>query len=72
VTADEQLASLAAEIEAIAERLSDRSLELLRSAVADPENRDAASTEKLVTRARRSLEKAAALLRTSGERTESL
>jgi ABC-type transporter Mla subunit MlaD len=60
---DEQLEVLAADIEAIAERLADRAIELLRAAVADPESRAAASTEKLVTRARRSLEKAASLLR---------
>jgi DNA-binding ferritin-like protein len=63
---DEQLDALAAEIDAIAERLADRAIELLRSAVSDADDRGAASTEKLVTRSRRALEKAASLLRTAG------
>jgi hypothetical protein len=66
VTGDEALASLADEIDAIAERLADRSLELLRGAVSDPRGTDAASTERVVTRARRSLEKASSLLRGLG------
>jgi DNA-binding ferritin-like protein len=60
---DDSLAELAREIDSIAERLADRSLELLRAAVADAENATAASTEKVVTRARRALEKASSLLR---------
>jgi hypothetical protein len=68
---DEQLASLASEIDSIAERLADRSLELLRAAVADPGDRTSASTEKLLTRARRALEKAASLLRTAERSGES-
>jgi hypothetical protein len=63
VTGDEAFASLADEIDGIADRLSDRSLELLHQAVADPAAADAASTERVVTRARRSLEKASSLLR---------
>jgi DNA-binding ferritin-like protein len=68
---DEQLTSLASEIDSIAERLADRSLELLRAAVADPQDRASASTEKVLTRARRSLEKAASLLRTAERADES-
>jgi hypothetical protein len=63
VTSDEALASLADEIDGIAERLADRSLELLHEAVGDPAAVGAASTERVVTRARRSLEKASSLLR---------
>ncbi|HTX63773.1 MAG TPA: hypothetical protein VMD28_09040 [Acidimicrobiales bacterium] len=59
---DAELAGLAEEIDALAERLADRALELLRQAVGEGAS-DAASTEKVVTRARRSLEKASALLR---------
>ena len=66
VSGDEALASLADEIDAIAERLADRSLELLREAVGDPGSSDAATTERVVTRARRSLEKASSLLRGLG------
>ena len=63
VSVDEGLAELAAEIDALAERLADRSLELLRTAVREGPTTEAARREKLVTRARRSLEKAATLLR---------
>jgi hypothetical protein len=63
VTGDEALSSLAGEIDAIAERLADRSLELLREAVHDTASTDAATAERIVTRARRSLEKASSLLR---------
>jgi hypothetical protein len=62
VSGDEALATLADEIDALADRLADRALELLSAAVRadDPE---VARTERVVTRARRSLEKAAGLLR---------
>lgn len=63
MSVDEGLAELAAEIDALAERLADRSLELLRTAVREGPTTEAARREKLVTRARRSLEKAATLLR---------
>jgi hypothetical protein len=63
VTRDEALTSLADEIDAIAERLSDRSLDLLRGAVREAASTDAAATERIVTRARRALEKASSLLR---------
>ena len=59
---DETLASVADEIDAIADRLADRALALLRDAV-HGEGTDAAATERVVTRARRALERAAALLR---------
>jgi hypothetical protein len=67
VSSDEALASLADEIDTIAERLADRSLELLRGAVSDPAGTEAAATERVVTRARRSLEKASSLLRGLGD-----
>jgi hypothetical protein len=63
VSADESLGELASRIEGLAEQLADRSLDLLRQAVAGPEHEALAKTEKVVTRARRSMEKAAALLR---------
>lgn len=63
MTGDEALRSLADEIDAIAERLADRSLELLRAAVHDAGGTEAAASERVVTRARRSLEKASTLLR---------
>ena len=59
---DEGFGDLAAELDSLAERLADRALALLRRAVDEPDHRSA-GTERLVTRARRSLEKAAALLR---------
>ena len=60
---DEALTSIAGEIDAIAERLADRSIELLRDALRDATDPAAAATERIVTRARRSLEKASSLLR---------
>jgi hypothetical protein len=63
VSGDEALTSLADEIDAIAERLADRSLELLREAVHGAATTEAAAAERVVTRARRSLEKASSLLR---------
>lgn len=65
---DETLGELAAEIDALAERLADRSLDLLRAALEDPGSASAASTERLVTRARRALDKASTLLRTADAR----
>lgn len=63
MSSGDPLGELASQIEGLAERLADRSLDLLRQAVAGPEHEALAKTEKVVTRARRSLEKAAALLR---------
>jgi len=56
---------IAAELDAIAERILDRSLDLLRTATeSEPAERDRlVDVEKRLTRARRSVEKAAALLR---------
>ena len=53
------------ELEAIAERLADLALDRLREATgADPEDRDRlVAEERRLTRARRAVEKAAALLR---------
>lgn len=66
MSGDEAIASLADDIDAIAERLADRSLELLRAAVHEGATTEAASAERVVTRARRSLEKASSLLRGLG------
>ncbi len=60
---DPAFASIAEEIDAIAERLLDESMGLLRSALGDPGRQDAVATERIVTRARRSLDKASSLLR---------
>jgi hypothetical protein len=68
VSRDETLGELAAEIDALAERLADRSLDLLRAALEDPGATGAAAAERLVTRARRSLDKASSLLRTADAR----
>ncbi len=63
MTRDEEIGSIADEIDGIAERLADRSLDLLREAVQDQQRTEAAAAERIVTRARRSLEKASTLLR---------
>jgi hypothetical protein len=64
VSGDDSLASVADEIDAIAERLADHALALLRDAVhGEGTEAKAAATERVVTRARRALERAAALLR---------
>jgi hypothetical protein len=68
VSSDDTLAGLAAEIDALAERLADRSLDLLRAALEDPGAASAAATERLVTRARRALDKASTLLRSADAR----
>jgi hypothetical protein len=62
-----ELEDLAAELEALAERLADLALDRLRLAahrdlVDDPEAAVAAAEERRITRARRAVEKAAALL----------
>ena len=57
---------IAAELDSLAERILDRTLDLLRQATStdDPEERDRlVAEEKRLTRARRALEKAAVLLR---------
>jgi hypothetical protein len=63
--ASDDLAEVASELDGIAERLADLALDRLRSAVDpdDPEaGRAAAEEERRITRARRSVEKAAVLL----------
>ena len=61
----DSIAEIAAELEAIAERLLDLSLDRLREATAsEPDERDRLmGEEKVLTRARRAVEKAATLLR---------
>ena len=68
MTGPDTLGDLAAEIDALAERLADRSLDLLRAALEDPGAAGAAATERLVTRARRALDKASTLLRSADGR----
>ena len=68
VSSDETLSELAAEIDALAERLADRSLDLLRTALEEDGAPGAAAAERLVTRARRALDKASTLLRSADAR----
>ena len=63
MTRDDELVAIASEIDAIAERLADRALDLLRAATGGDAAGHEAAVERVVTRARRSLEKAATLLR---------
>jgi len=63
VSRPEDLEELAAEADALAERAADRALDLLRAAMSTGPKGPEATAEKVVTRARRSLEKAAVLLR---------
>jgi len=63
VSRDEPLAELAGEIDALAERLADRALDLLRAAMESGPKGPEATAERVVTRARRSLDKASTLLR---------
>jgi len=64
MSVDDQLESLAAQLEAVAESLADLAIDQLRLAT-DREHPDEAAlaVERRVTRARRSLEKAIGLLR---------
>jgi hypothetical protein len=63
--AADELAEVAAELDAIAERLADLALDRLRAAV-DPDGEGdtngAAAEERRITRARRAVEKASTLL----------
>jgi hypothetical protein len=61
----ERLDAIQSKIDAAAEDLADLALDLLHQALgdADPKASPAARDEKLVTRARRSLDKASGLLR---------
>ena len=63
VSAREELDELARDVDALAERAADRALDLLRAAMSTGPKGPEATAERLVTRARRSLEKAATLLR---------
>jgi hypothetical protein len=60
----EQISEVIAELDAIGERIADISLDLLHAALgdSDPKASPSAKAEKLVTRARRSVEKARHLL----------
>ena len=61
----EKFLEIANDLDAISERLADHAIDLLSQAFHDPDPKQsaAAKTERVVTRARRSVEKAAALLR---------
>jgi hypothetical protein len=61
----ERLSGLVSELDAAAEHLADTALELLHEALGDPDPKasHAAREEKVITRARRSVERAASLLR---------
>ena len=61
---DEQIDALAERLDDLAEQLADLALELLSEAMSDddPKASPAARTERVVTRARRSVEKASMLL----------
>jgi hypothetical protein len=65
VVASERAQELAGELEQLSEQLADLALDLLHEAIGDPDPKGspAARTEKVVTRARRSVEKASTLLR---------
>lgn len=67
----ERLEAIQAKIDSAAEDLADLALDLLHQALGDPDPKasPAAKDEKLVTRARRSLDKASGLL-SSLERTD--
>lgn len=61
---DDRLGSLAHELAGISEQLADLALDRLRAAsdADDPSARDAEALERRITRARRAVEKATALL----------
>jgi len=60
----EEIAAIRSDLESLNERLSDISIDLLHRAMDDPDPKASvhARTERLVTRARRSIEKASVLL----------
>ena len=66
--ASEELDAILSDLEAVSERLADHALALLHEALGseDPRQSPAARAEKVVTRARRSVEKAASLVRSLG------
>jgi hypothetical protein len=65
---DDALAGIAGQLTVIAEQLSDLAIDRLRAAVdpEDPSAEESARLERRITRARRSVEKAAALLDGAG------
>jgi hypothetical protein len=63
---DERLQDLADRLDVVAEDLGDLALDRLRSAVGGDDPSPAAAEERRITRARRAVEKAAALLRDTG------
>jgi len=62
---EERLEEILSELRQVTERIADVALDLLHEAMAneDPKTSSAARAEKVVTRARRSVEKASHLLR---------
>ena len=69
MTTEDSLVDLGARLSGLAEELADLALDRLRTA-ADPDDPDAlaaAVQERRITRARRAVEKAAALLEASGD-----
>jgi hypothetical protein len=63
---DERLEDLAERLEVIAEDLADLAIDRLRSAAGSDDPTPDAAEERRITRARRAVEKAAALLRGTG------
>ena len=65
----EELTGIADELDRLSERLADCAIDLLGEAMGDPDPKasPAARQERMVTRARRSVEKASALLRGPGD-----
>lgn len=63
MSTSEELGELASQVDALAEHAADKALDLLRAAMSTGPKGPEATAEKIVTRARRSLEKAAVLLR---------
>ena len=66
MTVDDRLADLADRLDVVAEDLADLALDRLRSAADSDEPTPAVAEERRITRARRAVEKAAALLRDTG------
>jgi hypothetical protein len=63
---DDRLQDLADRLDGLAEDLADVALDRLRSAAGSDDPAPASAEERRITRARRSVEKAAALLRGTG------
>jgi hypothetical protein len=62
---DDRLEELAGRLDALAEDLADLAIDRLRAATGEEDPAPAVAEERRVTRARRAVEKAAALLRDS-------